>query len=104
MERYQCLLNFLSLIVCNSKALKVKVTQLCLTLCDTMDDTAMEFSGPEYWSGWLFPSPGDLPNPGSEPRSPILQADYLTAVEWADYFPLKWVAYSFSSGSSQPSN
>ena len=24
----------------------------------------MEFSRPEYWSGWPFPSPGDLPNPG----------------------------------------
>ena len=26
----------------------------------------MEFSRPEYWSGWPFPSPGDLPNPGIE--------------------------------------
>ena len=25
----------------------------------------------------LFPSPGDLPNPGIEPRSPALQADSL---------------------------
>ena len=25
---------------------------------------SMEFSRPEYWSGWPFPSPGDLPNPG----------------------------------------
>ena len=37
----------------------------------------MEFSKPEYWSGYLFPSPTDLPNPGIEPRSPILQADSL---------------------------
>ena len=29
----------------------------------------------EYWSGLPFPSPGDLPNPGIEPRSPTLQAD-----------------------------
>ena len=36
---------------------------------------SMEFSWPEYWSEWPFPSPGDLPNPGTEPRSPILQAD-----------------------------
>ena len=28
-----------------------------------------------YWSGWPFPSPGDLPEPGIEPRSPALQAD-----------------------------
>ena len=37
----------------------------------------MEFSRQEYWSGLLFPSPGDLPNPAIEPRSPALQADSL---------------------------
>ena len=31
----------------------------------------------EYWSGLLFPSPGDLPDPGIEPGSLILQADSL---------------------------
>ena len=39
----------------------------------------MEFSRPEYWSGQPFLSPGDLPNPGIEPRSPTLQADSLPA-------------------------
>ena len=29
----------------------------------------------EYWSGLPFPSPGDLPDPGIEPRPPALQAD-----------------------------
>ena len=38
---------------------------------------SMEFSRQEYWSGLLFPSPGDLPNPGIEPRSPTLQAESL---------------------------
>ena len=37
----------------------------------------MEFSMQEYWSGLPFPSPGDLPNPGMEPRPPALQADAL---------------------------
>ena len=37
------------------------------------------FSRPKYWSGQPFPSPGDLPNPGIEPRSPALQADSLPA-------------------------
>ena len=37
------------------------------------------FSRPEYWSGWLFRSPGDLPNPGIEPMSSALQADSLPA-------------------------
>ena len=31
----------------------------------------------EYWSGLLFPSPGDLPDPGIKSRSPALQADAL---------------------------
>ena len=38
-----------------------------------------EFSRPEYWSGYPFPSPGDLPNPGIEPQSSALQADSLPA-------------------------
>ena len=33
----------------------------------------------EFWSEQPFPSPGDLPNPGLEPRSPTLQADSLPA-------------------------
>ena len=36
---------------------------------------SMEFSRQEYWSWLPFPSPGDLPDPGMEPRSPALQAD-----------------------------
>ena len=37
----------------------------------------MEFSRHENWSGLPFPSPGDLPDPGVESRSPALQADAL---------------------------
>ena len=36
---------------------------------------SMEFSRQEYWSGWPFPSPGDLPDPGIKPGSPALEAD-----------------------------
>ena len=38
---------------------------------------SMGFSRREYWSGLLFPSPGDLPDPGIKPRSPALQTDAL---------------------------
>ena len=38
---------------------------------------SMEFSRQEFWSELPFPSPGDLLNPGIEPRSPTLQADSL---------------------------
>ena len=40
---------------------------------------SMGFSRQEYWSGLPFPSPGYLPNPGIEPRSPTLHADALTS-------------------------
>ena len=38
---------------------------------------SMGFSRQGYWSGFPFPSPGDLPKPGIEPGSPVLQADSL---------------------------
>ena len=37
----------------------------------------MGFSRHEYWSGFPFPSPGDLPDPGIELGSPALQEDSL---------------------------
>ena len=37
----------------------------------------MGFSRQEYWSGLPFPSTGDLPHPGFEPGSLVLQADSL---------------------------
>ena len=43
---------------------------------------SMEFSRQEYWSGLPFPTPGTLPDPEIEPRSPAspaLQADSLPA-------------------------
>ena len=60
----------------------VLVAWLCPTLCDPMDYSppgfsSMEFSREEYWSGLAFHSPGDPPDPGTEPRSPELQADSL---------------------------
>ena len=58
------------------------VTQSCLTLVTPWTvarqaPLSLGFSRQEYWSGLPFPSPGDLPNPGIEPRSPALQADPL---------------------------
>jgi len=38
---------------------------------------SMGFFRQEYWSGLLFPPPGDLPDPGIKPRSPVLKADSL---------------------------
>ena len=51
-----------------------KLLQLCPTLCDPwiiahQDPLSMGFSKQEYWSGFPFPPPGDLPDPGIEPMS-----------------------------------
>ena len=61
---------------------KVLVAQSCPALCDPMDcslpgSSLHGISRQEYWSGQPFTSPGDLPNPGIEPRSPTLWADSL---------------------------
>ena len=58
------------------------VARSCRTLVTTWTvahqaPLSMGFSRQEYWSGLPVPSPGDLPNPGIEPRSPALQAGSL---------------------------
>ena len=63
-----------------------KVVCVCLAVSDSFSaprtvghqsTLPMWFSRQEYWSGLLWPSPGDLPNPGIEPRFPALQVDSL---------------------------
>ena len=106
----------------HTEKVKVKVIQLCLTLCDPIDYivhgilqarilewVAFPFSrgssqprdrtqvsliadgfftswatgeAQEYWSGYPSPSPADLPDPGIEPGSPALQADFLPTEQW----------------------
>ena len=53
---------------------------------------SMGFSRQECWSGLPFPFPGDLPDPGIEPGSPVLQADALPSEPpgkpaWRDHQP-----------------
>ena len=45
--------------------------------CSPQAPLSMGFSRQEYWSGFLVPSPGNLPDPGIKPGSPALQADSL---------------------------
>ena len=80
-------------ILCNS------VTEACQV------SLFMGFSRQEYWSGLPFPSPGDLPDPGIEPRSlmfPALAGRFFTTstpgkppgqVSWP---PVTAVAYVFT--------
>ena len=56
----------------------------CVWLCSTPWSVAhqaplsMGFPRQEYWNRLPFPSPGDLPNPGIKPSSPILAGGFFT--------------------------
>ena len=72
----------------HSRAVKVKVkplshVQLFATPWTVVCQATLSvgFSRQEYWSGLPCPPPGDLPNPGMEPRSPALQVNAFTI--WA---------------------
>ena len=58
--------------------------QLCLTLCNSTDCSLPGSSvhgaiQARILDEWPFPPPGNLPNPGIEPGSPVLQADSLSS-------------------------
>ena len=61
------------------RMMQVKVAQWCRLFATPWTIQSLGFSRPEYWSGQPFPSPGDLPNPGIQPRAPTLQVDSLPA-------------------------
>ena len=84
---------------------KVKVKSLsCVRLFATPWTVArqaplsMGFSRQDYWSGLPFPSPGNLPNPGIEFRSPTLQADSLLSEPQGNYF-IYILSWDFPDGS-----
>ena len=59
---------------------------------------SMESSWQEFWSGYSFPSPGDLPDPRIEPGSPAFQPDALTSeppgnwhINWLSRFSSKQI-------------
>ena len=49
---------------------------------------SLEFSRQEYWNGVPFSPPGDLPNPGTEPESPVLAGGFFT--QWHTTYLLKF--------------
>ena len=64
---------------------------------------SMRFPRQEYWSGFPFPSTGNLPDPGIEPASPILQANSLPLSDqgsWASGSFLMSQFFFASSGQS----
>ena len=101
--------------------MKLKVTQSCLTLCDPMDCiSSVQFSPVAQSCPTLcnpmnhstlrilqveilesFTSPGDLPNPGSNPGLPHCRRILYQVSHKGSPRILKWVAYPFSNRSSQ---
>ena len=68
--------------MCSLYESESEVSQLCQLFATPWTvayqaSLSMGFSRQEYWSGLPFPSPGDLPHLGIEPRSLALQADAL---------------------------
>ena len=65
---------------------------------------SMLLSRPEYWSGYSFPSPGELPNPGIEPRSPTIAGGFFTswATREAHSTRIKHLIHSWHDGAEKP--
>ena len=66
------------------------------SFCDPIDCSrqaplSMGFPRKEYWSGLLFPSPGDLPDLGIKPMSPAWQADSLPLSQQESLHMCKYV-------------
>ena len=111
--------NLLHLLTQNSQSspsllLHVKVAQPCPTLCNPTDCSSPgssvhgEFSSQEDWSRLQCPPPGDLLNPGMEPRSPALQVNSLPSEPPGkpslnffiqDYITLKFISLNLTKRS-----
>ena len=58
----------------------------------------MGFPRREYWSGLPFPSPGDLPNPGIEPKYPALAGGFfITEPPGTPFWSIYYITKSFIS-------
>ena len=80
------------------------VARSCLSLCDPTDchqaPLCMDFSRQAYWSKLAFPTPGDLPSPGTEPTflmSPALAGRFFTTIA-------TWEALGVAGGGPDPAN
>ena len=69
MEKYEkeCIYVCICVCVCVLSHIRHFVTPWTV---DHQPPLSIRFSRQEYWSGLPFSPPGDLPNPGNEPKSP----------------------------------
>ena len=86
-----CLVQFQVRSLTREVSVRAKSLQSCLTLHDPMTAArqaplSLGFSRQEYWSGLLYPPPGDLPDPGIEPVSLTSPASggrfFTTSATW----------------------
>ena len=84
--------------------MRVKVVQLCQTLCDPMDYIVHTILQARTLERVVFPFSRGSSIPGTEPRSPALQVVLYQLSHQGSPRILEWVAYPFSSRSSQPRN
>ena len=72
---YRCIINAGQQVLSEVKSLsRVRLFATPWTVAHQAS-LSVGFTRQEYWSGLPFPTPGDLPDPGIEPRSPALQAE-----------------------------
>ena len=76
-------------------------SQSCLTLCNPMDYSVQEFSRSEYWRGSFSLLQGIFPTQGSNPGLPHCRQIFYQLSHDGSPRILEWVAYPFSSRSSQ---
>ena len=84
-----------------SRFSRVRLSATLLTVAHQAP-LSMGFSRQEYWCGLPCPPPGDLPNPGIEPESPMaptLQADSLLLIHWGS--PKMWYTAAAAAKSLQ---
>ena len=104
-------LEWVAISFSNAWKWKVKVKSLCRvqliatpwTLAAHQAPLSMGFSRQEYWSRLLFPSPGDLPDPGIQSVSPALQADSLPSELPRKSKNTRWSGVKLGISASDPS-
>ena len=88
----------------SSEIVEVKFTQSCPTLCDPVDYTVHGILQARILQWVAVPSPGYLPNPGIEPRSPTLRANSLPAEPQGKPPPCLFEVFSITRSHKVPSS
>ena len=86
------------------KKVKVKVTHLCLTLCNPMDYTVHGILQARILEWVAFPFSRGSSQPRDQTQISLIAGGFFYLGHKGSPRILEWIAYPFSSGSSQPRN